>query len=71
MAGERGYLPMSLDLNTEYVASHWDAVLEGAARSGRTPDRRDWRLVREVMVAETDEQAFRYAVDGTHGARHA
>jgi alkanesulfonate monooxygenase SsuD/methylene tetrahydromethanopterin reductase-like flavin-dependent oxidoreductase (luciferase family) len=67
LAGERGYLPMSLDLNTDYVATHWDAVLEGAARSGRTPDRRDWRLVREVVVAETDEQAFRYAVDGMVG----
>ena len=67
LAGERGYLPMSLDLNAEYVATHWDAVLEGAERSGRTPDRRDWRLVREVMVAETDEEAFRYAVDGTMG----
>src|SRR3954451_20652261 len=67
LAGERGYLPMSLDLNTDYVATHWDAVLEGAARSGRTPDRRDWRLVREVVVAETDEQAFRYAVDGMLG----
>ena len=58
---------MSLDLNTDYVATHWDAVLEGAERSGRTPDRRDWRLVREVVVAETDEQAFRYAVDGMIG----
>ncbi|OBA66060.1 alkane 1-monooxygenase [Mycolicibacterium elephantis] len=67
LAGERGYLPMSLDLNTEYVATHWDAVLEGAARSGRVPDRQDWRLVREVVVAETDEQAFRYAVDGMIG----
>lgn len=56
LAGERGYIPMSLDLNTEYVATHWDAVEEGALRSGRTPDRRDWRLVREVLVAETDEQ---------------
>ena len=34
---------------------------------GRTPDRKDWRLVREVVVAETDEQAFRYAVDGMMG----
>lgn len=59
LAGERGYIPMSLDLNTEYVATHWDAVEEGALRSGRTPDRRDWRLVREVLVAETDEQTHR------------
>lgn len=36
LAGERGYIPMSLDLNTEYVATHWDAVEEGALRSRRT-----------------------------------
>ena len=67
LAGERGYLPMSLDLNTEYVASHRDAVLEGARLDRAHPDRKDWRLVREVVVAETDEQAFRYAVDGMMG----
>ncbi|MCG8692498.1 MAG: LLM class flavin-dependent oxidoreductase, partial [Minwuiales bacterium] len=49
IAGERGYLPMSLNLNPAYVGSHWDAVEEGAARSGRTPDRSDWRLVREIF----------------------
>jgi alkanesulfonate monooxygenase SsuD/methylene tetrahydromethanopterin reductase-like flavin-dependent oxidoreductase (luciferase family) len=26
LAGERGYIPMSLNLNPAYVASHWDAV---------------------------------------------
>ncbi len=26
MAGERGFLPLSLNLNAGYVASHWDAV---------------------------------------------
>ncbi len=56
---------MSLDLSTRYVTTHWDAE-EGALRSGRTDRPTDWRLVREVLVAETDEQAFRYA-DGTMG----
>ena len=39
MAGEFGYMPMSLNLNPAYVGSHWDAVEEGARKSGRTPDR--------------------------------
>ena len=30
LAGERGFLPMSLNLNPGYVASHWEAVEIGA-----------------------------------------
>ena len=67
LAGERGYLPMSLNLNPAYVASHWEAVEIGAARSGRTPKRSDWRLVREVFVAETDEEAWKLSVGGMMG----
>ncbi len=67
LAGERGFLPMSLNLNPAYVASHWQAVEIGAARTGRTPDRADWRLVREIFVAETDEAAWRLSVGGMMG----
>ena len=67
IAGERGYLPMSLNLNPAYVGSHWDAVEEGAARTGRTPDRSDWRLVREIFVAETDEEAWKLSVENMMG----
>src|SRR5499425_1091240 len=48
LAGERGYWPMSLNLNPAYVGSHWESVEQGAARSGRTPRRADWRRVREI-----------------------
>jgi alkanesulfonate monooxygenase SsuD/methylene tetrahydromethanopterin reductase-like flavin-dependent oxidoreductase (luciferase family) len=67
MAGEHGFLPLSLNLNPAYVATHWDAVEEGARRTGRTPHRRDWRMVREVFVAETDEEAMRLSVGGMMG----
>ena len=67
LAGERGYLPMSLNLNPGYVATHWELVEIGAARSGRTPWRGDWRLVREVFVAETDEEAWRWSVGSMMG----
>jgi alkanesulfonate monooxygenase SsuD/methylene tetrahydromethanopterin reductase-like flavin-dependent oxidoreductase (luciferase family) len=67
LAGERGFLPLSLNLNPGYVASHWEAVEIGAARTGRTPNRADWRLVREVFVADTDEEAWRLSVDGMMG----
>ena len=67
MAGEFGYIPMSLNLNPGYVKSHWESVEEGAKRSGRIPDRRDWRLVREIFVADTDEEAWKLAVEGPMG----
>ena len=67
LAGENGYVPMSLNLNPAYVGSHWDAVEEGARRTGRTPCRGDWRMVREVFVAETDAEAWRLSVEGPMG----
>jgi alkanesulfonate monooxygenase SsuD/methylene tetrahydromethanopterin reductase-like flavin-dependent oxidoreductase (luciferase family) len=67
LAGEQGFLPMSLNLNPGYVASHWDSVEEGARRSGRTPSRADWRLVREIFVADTDEEAWRLSVGAQMG----
>jgi alkanesulfonate monooxygenase SsuD/methylene tetrahydromethanopterin reductase-like flavin-dependent oxidoreductase (luciferase family) len=68
LAGERGFIPMSLNLNPAYVASHWESVEIGAQRSGRTPDRSEWRMVREVFVADTDEEAWRMSV-GSHMGR--
>ena len=71
LAGERGYLPMSLNLNPNYVASHWAAVEEGAARAGRTADRSDWRMVREVFVADTDEEAVRWSIRAHMGRMYS
>src|SRR5579885_3059223 len=58
LAGERGFIPMSLNLSTAYCASHWQAVLDGAARTGRQPTRDQWRIVREIFVADTDDEAY-------------
>jgi alkanesulfonate monooxygenase SsuD/methylene tetrahydromethanopterin reductase-like flavin-dependent oxidoreductase (luciferase family) len=41
--------------------------MAGAARSGRTAKRSDWRMVREVFVADTDEEAWRLSVGGMMG----
>ena len=67
IAGERGFIPMSLDLNASFIKTHWEAVEEGAARTGRTPDRAEWRVFREVFVAETDEEAWRWSVGSMMG----
>src|SRR5436190_22952188 len=67
LAGERGFIPMSLNLNPGYVGSHWDSVEAGAAKTGRKPNRRDWRLVREVFVADTDEEAWKLSAGDMMG----
>ena len=67
LAGERGFWPLSLNLNPAYVGSHWEAVEQGAARSGRTPQRADWRMVREVFIADTDAEALRLSAGGMMG----
>ena len=58
---------MSLNLNPAYVGSHWDSVEAGAAKTGRKPSRQDWRLVREVFVADTDEEAWRLSAGDMMG----
>jgi alkanesulfonate monooxygenase SsuD/methylene tetrahydromethanopterin reductase-like flavin-dependent oxidoreductase (luciferase family) len=58
---------MSLNLNPTYVASHWESVEIGAARTGRTPKRADWRLVREIFIADTDAEAMRLSAGGMMG----
>ena len=67
LAGEYGYIPMSLNLNPAYVGSHWESVEEGACRSGRSADRGQWRTGREVFVAETDAEAWKLSVGGMMG----
>lgn len=67
LCGERGFIPLSLNLSPAYVATHWDAVVEGAKRTGRTADRGEWRIVREIFVADTDDEAFKGCVRGAMG----
>ncbi|BCB83743.1 LLM class flavin-dependent oxidoreductase [Phytohabitans suffuscus] len=63
-AGTRGYIPLSLLFNPTYLKGHWDAYEEGAAASGRTVTRDAWRIVRDVFVADTDDEALDIARNG-------
>lgn len=67
MAGEKGWMPLSLNLNPGYVAGHWQSYAAGAERAGRQVSRADWRMVREVFVAPTDEEAWELTVNGPMG----
>jgi alkanesulfonate monooxygenase SsuD/methylene tetrahydromethanopterin reductase-like flavin-dependent oxidoreductase (luciferase family) len=69
LAGEQGYIPVSFCISPDasVTARHWEAVVEGAAPRGRTPDRGDWRLIRDVYVAPTDREARALALGGMMG----
>jgi alkanesulfonate monooxygenase SsuD/methylene tetrahydromethanopterin reductase-like flavin-dependent oxidoreductase (luciferase family) len=69
LAGEKGYIPVSFSISPDasMLANHWEAVLEGARRSGRTPNRADWTIIRDVYVAPTDQEARRLAMNGMMG----
>ncbi len=65
LAGERGWIPMSINLvPSPTLRTHWEAVEEGASNTGRTPDRSEWRIAREIYIADTTEQARKEALEG-------
>ena len=66
-AGEQGFLPMSLSLSKSYLKGHWDVYQEGCESAGREARREDWRVVREVLVADTDEEAYRWSLQSHLG----
>ena len=67
-AGERGWIPMSINLVPARLArllvSHWESVERGARSAGRTPDRSAWRIARNVYISDTTTNARREALDG-------
>jgi alkanesulfonate monooxygenase SsuD/methylene tetrahydromethanopterin reductase-like flavin-dependent oxidoreductase (luciferase family) len=69
MAGERGWIPMSINfVPLPTLVSHWEAVAAGAAKTGARADRAEWRIARDVHVAETDAEARRQAREGAQAA---
>jgi alkanesulfonate monooxygenase SsuD/methylene tetrahydromethanopterin reductase-like flavin-dependent oxidoreductase (luciferase family) len=66
-AGRRGFNPISQMLSSETLEQHWDTYSTSVIASGGTPDRRNWRVVRDIFVADTDEDAVRHVVDGAMG----
>ena len=65
--GEKGYWPMSLSFNNAYLAGHWDTIRTSAESAGRKPDRKGWRIARQIFVADTDAEAKKLAIEGGMG----
>jgi limonene 1,2-monooxygenase len=61
LAGKHGASMISLAASDpkgiHLLADHWSVAEAEAARSGKTVDRRDWRLMGRMYIAETLEQA--------------
>ena len=65
MVGERGWLPLSnCFLHESHLPSHWEVVLKGAQKANRQPSRADWRIAREIYVAEDGDQAREDVLNG-------
>ena len=65
LAGQRGWIPMSINIvPTRVVKTHWDMVQQSAEEAGRTPDRSEWRVAREVYISDTSKQARKEALEG-------
>jgi len=65
LAGERGYIPMSINfVPSRLLRTHWEAFESGAGRTGRRAERTAWRIARDVLVADTNAEARRLALNG-------
>jgi alkanesulfonate monooxygenase SsuD/methylene tetrahydromethanopterin reductase-like flavin-dependent oxidoreductase (luciferase family) len=68
MAGERGWIPMSINfVPIRVLTTHWQGYSEAASKAGRTPSRADWRISRTIHVAETNAKARQEAIEGSIG----
>lgn len=67
-AGERGWIPMSINfVHKSVLKTHWQSIEEGAEKTGRKPDRTKWRIARDIYVADTTEKARKEVREGTLG----
>ena len=71
--GARGWIPMSSSLLAPvHLKGQWQMVEEGAASTGKVADRSQWRIARDVLVAETPQLARERAQEvlGRNYLRH-
>lgn len=66
-AGKRGWLPLSVYAGNSFLKTHWNVYSEAATEAGYTPDREVHHVVRDVVVADTDAEARKLAVEGGMG----
>jgi alkanesulfonate monooxygenase SsuD/methylene tetrahydromethanopterin reductase-like flavin-dependent oxidoreductase (luciferase family) len=66
-AGRRGFSPMSQQLAAHVLRDQWETYACAAEEAGLVPHRGSWRVLRDIVVADTDEEARRLVLDGEAG----
>ena len=66
-AGERDYSPISFFGGTPQMKAHYDTWSDAMKSKGHTPDRNRYRVCRDIVIADTDKEAKRRAIEGGLG----
>ena len=68
LAGERGFIPLSISLNPAHTASHWTSVEAGAARQrAHAGSRASGGSCARSTSRATDDEAKKRVREGAHG----
>lgn len=68
LAGSRGYIPLSQQVGVDALVQHWQTYSAAATNAGHQPKRSDWRVFRDVFVADTDAAARDAVLNGAAAA---
>jgi alkanesulfonate monooxygenase SsuD/methylene tetrahydromethanopterin reductase-like flavin-dependent oxidoreductase (luciferase family) len=61
LMGKRDFHPLSANfLLPNHLKSHWQNYAKGKAEAGQVADVVDWRVARNIFVADDDKTALRY-----------
>ena len=64
LMGKRDFHPLSANfLLPDHIASHWANYSKGKSEAGQTADVSDWRVARNIFVADDEATAQRYGRD--------
>jgi alkanesulfonate monooxygenase SsuD/methylene tetrahydromethanopterin reductase-like flavin-dependent oxidoreductase (luciferase family) len=66
-AGKKGWIPLSVYAGEAAIAGHWETYSAAAQSAGFSPERSVLRVVRDIIVADTDAEARELAVNGGVG----
>ena len=48
---------MSMNMSNRLVGTHWESIEEGALSAGLVPDHGEWRVLKQILVADTDARS--------------
>lgn len=66
-AGKNGFIPSSQHVRSEVLRQHWETFEGAALEAGKPADRSQWRILRDIFVADTDSQARDAFLNGPAG----